>query len=489
MWNFIPAEIHWLQVMPHIAVACTGIIVLIVRMIWGNKLSSGWYVCLTTFGLLEAIGWLYYLVYGGISGTTLGGMITTNRFNIFTNGLLILVTALVVLFSDRYLKHKKLNYPEFYSLITWATFGAMLMVSSVHMLVVFLGLEVLSISLYVLCGINPNDRCSKESGLKYLLMGGFASAIILYGMSFLYGATGFLNINDMELVLESMSSIPLVFDLGLFLVLIGLLFKCGFIPFHYWVPDVYQGAPTNVTAYMSTVTKIASLAVLYRMLDGFILLKDVWLMPLCIIAGVSMLFGSCLAVVQQDAKRALSYSSIVNAGYLLVAILSYVINIDNIDESTMLIYFVAYSAATISAFTVLGSLVEWNKENLPFARLFGMRYKSRLAVFTLLISMLSLIGLPPTAGFFGKLLIMCDAFDSCLTTLVIVLGISSIISAYYYLRIIRSAYAEPDYTISTNIDNKEVYESYSFKLVCYTCLIITLGLPLWFNLLINWTGV
>jgi NADH-quinone oxidoreductase subunit N len=378
-------------------------------------------------------------------GTFLGGMLLRDRFGLVLQLLLVLACFLTVLFSDGYLREKRVPFGEFYPLVLWSTAGAMVMVSTKNLLVVFLGLELLSVSLYVMAGMSRREQKSEESALKYFLLGAFASGFLLYGIAFFYGATGSLNMDALRGAwLSHNAPTENLLLIGLGLALIGLCFKSAFVPFHQWTPDVYQGAPTNVTAFMAAGSKIAAIGVLFRLLDASAAFSDLWMPVLLWIAILTMTIGNLTALVQKDAKRILAYSSIAHAGYILVAILAHAKMPSTIGYGTVAFYLMSYCVMTIGAFAVISLTAKGGKEGTRLEDLHGLWKRSPLAASMLVVFVSSLIGIPPTAGFFGKLYIFRDAMAAGLMPLAIVLAVNSIVSIAYYLSIARAAFVSDE---------------------------------------------
>ena len=393
----------------------------------------------------------------------------------FTSGIhiaLTLASGLTILFSESYLRQKRIGFGEFYPLILWSTAGAMIMSSTENLLVLFVGLEIMSISIYVLAGMSRSEEKSEESALKYFLLGGFASAFLLYGIAFIYGATGTMQLGDIVVSLAHRTSSPntlLVFGLGMLLV--GLGFKLSLVPFHLWTPDVYQGAPTNVTAFMASVSKIAAFAALTRVLEAFSLLQASWLPALTVIAVLTMTYGNLVALRQTDVKRMLGYSSISNAGYLLVAVIARAIGSRPITDTTIIFYLLAYSITTIGAFAVLTLATRNGAEGTKFTDLRGLYQRSPAAAVILTLLAASLMGFPGTAGFIGKLFIVRDGLHAGLNLLVITLAANSIVSVYYYLGLVKAVFASGDETSEARLSPL----SGTVAVACAACAIGVVG--------------
>jgi len=329
---------------------------------------------------------------------------------------------------------------DHYALVLFALCGAMIMVSYSNMVMLFLGIEILSIPMYVLAGSNKDSLSSNEASLKYFLMGAFATGFLLFGIALIYGATGTFDLRTLGAYLSSPEQIsawkgvggaPLLYA-GILMMLIGLCFKISAVPFHFWAPDVYTGAPTPITAFMATIVKTAAFAAFLRLfITCFSGMGSVWMNTIWVLAGLTILLGNITAVYQTSVKRMLAYSSISHAGYMLLAILA----MNNHSAGSVLFYAAAYSIATIGAFTVL-SIVENKFESATVDSFSGLAKKNPLLAFAMTISMLSLAGIPPLAGFFGKYYIFTSALQSGYVWLVLIAVLGSLIGVYYYFRII-----------------------------------------------------
>lgn len=451
MFDFPVPTIDFVSIAPILAVVGTGILALIVEMVrprHANNLMAG--VSLT--GLLIA-GYLATQQLTLEYGETLGGMFVRDRLGLTLQLVLILATFLALMFSEGYLRAKKIDYGEFYPLILWSAAGAMMMVTTTNLLMLFVGLEVLSIALYVLAGLSRTESRSEESALKYFLLGAFATGFLLYGIAFVYGATGSLRTDAIATAWASGDgSVQTLLLFGLGLMLVGLGFKAAFVPFHQWTPDVYQGAPTNVTAFMAAGSKVAAIGALIRVLDGMLPLMEYWMPALFWIAILTMSVGNLVACAQKDVKRILGYSSIAHAGYLLVAVLAHFSDPARIGLGTVTYYLVAYTLMTVGAFAIVTLSTEDGREGTQLSDLNGLWRRSPFAAGLLVMFMVSLIGVPPLAGFFGKLYIFNDALAAGLTPLAIVLAVNSIVSVYYYAGIARAALVtEPEAGVPTRV--------------------------------------
>lgn len=438
-----PKDLHWPAVLPVLIVIVAGILALLVEIV-RPKHNNNVIAALSLAGLAVA-GYFCFRDLGAPATESFAGMVLMDRFGQIMQFLMVLACALTLIFSEEYLREKRIAYGEFYPLILWSLSGAMLMVTTKNMLMVFLGLEILSIALYVLAGLSRNEARSEESALKYFLLGAFASGFLLYGIALIYGATGSLHFDSISAAWATgLPATQGLLLMGLGMALIGFCFKSAFVPFHQWTPDVYQGAPTNVTAFMAAVSKIAAVATLYRFLEACSPMQTFWIPALSAIAVLTMTVGNLIAIVQKDVKRVLGYSSIAHAGYILVAILAHAKAPDQVGFSSLAYYLLAYTLMTVGAFAVVTLAVKKGQESTKLSDLNGLWQRSPFAAIMLVIFMVSLIGIPPTAGFFGKLGIFRDAVSADLMPLAIALAINSVLSLYYYLGIAMAAFvAEP----------------------------------------------
>lgn len=444
-----PPSIDWMVVSPVLAVSVGGVLALLLAMFRPKADNTAviWTSLLALFGA----GYALVAQLPLPEASTFGDMVYRDRLGLIAQLLIVISTAVVILFSEQYLRARRIPFSEFYPLALWSSAGAMMMVSTKSLLMVFIGLEVLSIALYVMAGMAKQSNRSEESAIKYFLLGSFASAWLLLGIAYIFGTTGTLNIEAIAGAAVSDNALvrgPLLF--GFSLLLIGLLFKAALAPFHQWTPDVYQGAPINVTAFMATVSKAAAVVTLLRVLNHALPLKDFFIPALTVVAMLTMIVGNIAALAQTDVKRLMGYSSIANAGYLLVAILAHVKSPDQVPVTTTLFFLVAYAATTLGLFAILTLAAKDGKEETSFADLNGLYHREPILAVCLAILSFSLIGVPPLAGFLGKFLIFQDAIVAEQLPLAVVLAITSVISIGYYLKVVRATWVdEPQGEIST----------------------------------------
>lgn len=352
------------------------------------------------------------------------------------SGVAILSTILITLLTGQGFRSlTEDNTGDYYGLLLMSLCGAVCMFSFTNLVVLFLGIEILSIPLYVLAGSRRHDFASNEAALKYYLMGAFATGILLFGMTLVYGATGgHFDIQGIAIYVQGGALSPL-FKMGVLFILVGMSFKISAAPFHFWSPDVYEGSPNIMTVFMATVVKTAAFGAFFRLFVGAFGGDASWTVFLSAIAAMTMILANLIAINQKTFKRMMAYSSISHAGYLLLGILGMK---GAVSANAILLYILVYSVATISAFAVYMAVCdEDNKGN--FAAFHGLSKRNPLAAFTMTIAMITLAGIPPTAGFFGKYFLFAQAFDQYLWLVVIAI-INSAISIYYYFRIIIAMY-------------------------------------------------
>jgi NADH-quinone oxidoreductase subunit N len=370
----------------------------------------------------------------------LGGMFVHDGFTVFFTLLFCAIGVLAVLLSWDYVKRTRINQAEYYALLLAATLGMVIMAASNDLITIFLGLELMSLALYVLVGFRRAHLESNEAALKYFLLGAFASGFLLYGIALLYGATGTTNLAAMAGYLVSPSALtnPL-FVAGALLLLVGFAFKVAAVPFHMWTPDAYEGAPTAVTAFMSAGAKAAGFAALLRVALRLLpAWPQDWAALLSWIAVLTMTVGNVTALLQTNLKRMLAYSSIAHAGYVLVAIVA-----GGADgASAALFYLAVYAVMNLGAFGILTLLGRGPEERVLLADLAGLGFRRPLLGFAMTIFMISLGGIPPTAGFMGKVYVFGVALKAGLVPLVIVGVLNSVVAVFYYLRVTVAMYME-----------------------------------------------
>ena len=373
-------------------------------------------------------------------GPGFSGLVQSDAFSFFFRLLVGTVSFLVILAAGPYLDREKLPIAEFYALLFFATAGMGVLASAQELLTAFIGLEMSSISSYVLAGYRRDSLKSSESAMKYFLLGSFATAFFLYGIALVYGATGTTQLSKMAEA-DAVASGTLL-KLGLAMILIGLGFKVAAAPFQVWTPDVYEGAPTPVTALFSAGPKAAAFALLLRIFATVPAATQYWFWAFWVLAALTMFAGNLGALVQTNMKRLLAYSSIAHAGYILVAFAAVTSMAQGGSAeaapayAAVLFYLLSYALVKLGAFTIVSQLGGFGEKNLSLDDYAGLSQRQPFVAAMLSIYMLSLLGLPVTAGFFGKFYIFKAAVNSHLISLAVLMAINSVIGAYYYLRVI-----------------------------------------------------
>ena len=437
-------------VAPMLIVIITAMAVLMVDLVLPRDRKS-WCVIVSLVGLAVAAFSCYSLwdKSGYSFPTAFNGTVVADDFALAFQAILIVVAALSVLLSVKYIEQKGINYGEYYALLLFSTSGAMLMATSRELITIFIGLEVLSIALYILSGFARTEARSEESAMKYFLLGSFSSAFFLYGIALVYGGTGTTRLDTLTTV--PMASLTASYTVaGFALLLIGLAFKAAIVPFHSWTPDVYEGAPTSVTAFMSAGAKCGAFAALVRVAVVLLPLSYIFHDVLWVLAILTMVVGNFVAIVQTNIKRMLAYSSIAHAGYILVGLLAGSSAAASVDPSIrteayagILFYILAYTFMNLGAFGILILLARRGNELNNIEDLQGLAQSQPWAAALMALFMFSLAGVPPAAGFFGKFYIFIAAVHAQQYSLAVIGLVASVVGAAYYLRIVYTMYFQP----------------------------------------------
>jgi len=427
---------------PEISLAGTAIVVILLDLFIQRK---GWLVIVSLAGLVVSAG-LSLAMWGGSSQAIFNNMLAVDNFALFFKLLFLGIAALVILASTDYVSKFARFQGEYYALVLLAALGMMLMAATTELISIYIALELTSICLYVLVGF-LKDRKSSEASLKYLLLGAIASAVLLYGMALVFGFTGKTQLSEIAQVLQAMSPQTLLASpaliLGIVLLVAGFGFKIAAIPFHMWVPDVYEGAPTPITAYLSVASKAAGFAIILRVFYTAFgspeLLSQVnWGLIFAVLAAIGMTLGNIVAIPQTNIKRMLGYSSIAQAGYLMVGLATMGLSpvTDILGRSGLLFFLASYALTNLGAFIAIIAIS--NKlDSDKIDDYSGMGKRAPLLALALTLCLISLIGMPPAAGFMAKFYIFSGAVQHGLLWLVIIAVINSVISAYYYLRVVK----------------------------------------------------
>jgi len=413
---------------PITIITLVGLIVLIVESIKDKTEHLNNSISLA--GLIAA--GVVALMSVGSSGTAFSGMVTTGGYAAFFAAVFCLGGILSVMLSKSYIAREGIEHGEYYALLLFSIVGMMLMAAAADLVIFFIGLELMSIPFYVLAGFARRRVASNEAALKYFLLGAFATGFLLYGIALVYGASGTTNIASITGRITMLADNPTML-IGLGLLLIGLTFKVAAVPFHMWVPDVYEGAPTTVTAFMSTAGKAAAFSAILIIFTPILMnsvgpLREV----LAAIAALSMVIGNVIAISQSSIKRMLAYSSIAHAGYILVGVVA----ANTYGSNGVLFYLIAYTVMNVGAFGILSILESDDGQNLTFEDYAGLSSRRPLLAGLMALFMFSLTGIPPFAGFFGKYYVFAGAIEAGYTWLAIVGVLMSVVSAYYYLRLV-----------------------------------------------------
>ena len=431
----------WMIFSPEIYYLLVGLWFLALSMLPRARSRRNYFSAL----FLAAAGILVCLITVKSEGILFFNAYQVNLFSQVFKVLLSLGLFLVICLCPNLTAIKAKHHPEFYLLLFVCTLAMMMLVSSVHLLAIYVSLELSSYALYILVALRRGKDMGIEAGIKYFLIGIFASAVMLFGLALLYGTTQATYVNQMAKVLPGVIDKPAVV-IGLLLTLGGFFFKLAVFPFHFWAPDVYQGAANQVTAYIATASKVAAMALLIRMvsLTGSAAAGNYLVHILVALSIVSMTVGNLAAIVQKDIKRLLAYSTIAHAGYVLIGILS----MSTPGYSGVIFYALALLVMKFTAFLVVVKVAD-DDRNLQIDQLAGLYHRSPLLAMALMVSIFSLAGIPPTIGFTGKLFIFLAAMEQGYFTLVLIAMINVVISLYYYLLIIKAAYLlKPKFAVS-----------------------------------------
>jgi NADH-quinone oxidoreductase subunit N len=409
---------------------------------FAHAFSQRFMPVLATLGLL--ITGILAAFQLGIQASAFGGMFTIDGFSVFIALLLVLTGLLTIALSTDYLQRMSLTRPEYYILMLFSITGMMLMASAADLIVVFLALELLSIPLYVMAAFAQPEPKSEEAGLKYFLLGAFASGFLLYGIALVYGATATTSLSGIFLAAQNGLEQPLYLVLGAALIIVGLGFKVAAVPFHMWTPDVYEGAPTAVTAFMAAGAKIGGFAALVRtFIVAFPAIGEQIVPVLWGLTALTLIVGNLLAIAQNNIKRMLAYSSISHAGFLLMAVVAYSQDAARFDVvAAALFYLLAFIFTSFGSWGVVIALEKAAGKGLEFKDYAGLGRAQPALALAMTIFMLSFTGVPPTLGFAGKFFLFRAVLEGGYVGLAILGVLASLISAYYYLRVVVVMYMQ-----------------------------------------------
>jgi NADH-quinone oxidoreductase subunit N len=444
--NYIPTFDDYMRFLPEIILVITGTLIMFLEAALAEG-KKGMLASLALVGLAAALA-------GSIASFAVGGlgfsnMVIVDGFATFFRVLVIAVGILTIFASTHYLRQERANAGEYYALVVFSVVGQCVMVTANELIMVFIGLEISSIATYILAGYLRDDKRNNESALKYFLLGSFATGFLLYGIAWIYGVTGTTNLDEIRRVLMSPEIAPSMSLVGLSaaLMFVGFAFKVSAAPFQVWAPDVYQGAPSPVSAFMSAGPKAAAFAVFIRVyVTAYGPIANRWEPIVWFSALLTMFIGNFAALTQTNIKRLLAYSSIAHAGYVMVAVTANT----EIATAAAMFYLAAYALMNVGAFAVVTYFARQGEKFVNVDDLGGLGFKQPMVAAMLTIFLLSLIGVPLTAGFFGKFYIFKAALDSNLIWLTVLGLLNSAVAAYYYLRVIVVMYMhEPSEATNT----------------------------------------
>lgn len=442
-------SVDMMRILPEIILSVFAVLVMVLEPFVGatHKKNLGWLSLLGILGAAGSISRLSLSPWPGM-GSSFGGAVAADGFSFYFIYLFLLVAALVILGSMDYLERDHAQHGEFYALVLMGTVGMCFMAASTDLIMIFLGLEISSISTYILAGYRRADRLSNEASLKYFLLGSFATAFLLYGIAFVYGLTGTTNLLLASAKLGEASEWSTFVHLALVLIFVGLAFKLSAVPFQIWAPDVYQGAPAPVTAFLSVGPKAAAFAVLLRVfLGSFSSPSAISFWILWASAALTMCVGNVAALWQTNVKRLLAYSSIAHAGYVLVGVTAG----GSRGISGVLYYLVAYALMNVGAFLLIAHLAGTGEKRVEVEDYKGLASERPGVAACLTLFLISLAGFPTTAGFLGKFYLFRAALHSHLVGLTVLALLNSVVSVYYYFKVIVAMYMQEGKTETAQV--------------------------------------
>jgi NADH-quinone oxidoreductase subunit N len=442
--TFNPTDLY--VILPEIIITVFAVLVIFIDLFTRGERKNFTLPAATVVGFVAAMVVCVWQFFDTKPGPAFTGMMVVDNLGLFFKALSLLTAIVAVFLSTLFIKERGMALGEYYSILTLATLGMMITSAAIDLTSIFVGIELMSISVYILTGFARTDRLSNEAALKYFLLGLFSTAILVYGMAWLYGMTGFTNVRDIGRIVASVGDITTNggLILALFLLIAGLGFKIAAVPFHMWTPDAYQGAPTPVTAFMSVGPKAAGFAATIRiMTEALGPAWETWVPVMIVLSILTMTLGNIVAVVQRSVKRMLAYSSIAHTGYVLVGLASYTAVAENQTQaiSSVLFYLFSYLFMNMGAFGIVIWLQrQGGTDFIEDFRGLSAWAPGQAALMTFFL--LSLTGIPPTIGFLGKYYVFIAAIQADLTWLAVIGALNSAVGAFYYLRIIWYMYFE-----------------------------------------------
>lgn len=442
---------------------CSGLLALFAAFLKKSQLV----LAIVTIGLLASIGCLVYEWNNPIELWNYRGLYFTKDAIVFSVVTLAITLLVSLVAFDRY-RNRVEHVGDYYALMIFSACGALCLFSFSNLFMLFLGIEILSIPLYVLAGSNKNNLRSNEAALKYFLMGSFATGILLFGVALIYGGTGSFELNAIRTMMVTAEQMPIMFYIGIFVMLAAMCFKVGAAPFHFWSPDVYTGAPTVITSFMATVVKIAAFGAFFRLFYFFSPVHAHWAPTLAVIAALTMTVANITAVFQDNFKRLLAWSSVSHVGYILMAIIA----MNSTSHFNLVFYLTSYALATLLIFTVYMKVKDHTgEEGISAFRGLGKTQPALAAA--IILGIVSLAGIPPTAGFFGKYFLFAEVFGQY-PWLVVIAILNSTISIYYYFKVVIAMYFTEPETSTGNTTVQVPIINTSVVVIC-TLGILSLG--------------
>lgn len=445
-----------------ITIAITGVLLLYLGFLKNRNI----YISVAVTGLVMALAMNIYLWNSG--ETSFSNMMIIDNYSIGFNALIIFTTLLILLLAPQYYKGIEKNIAEIYALLLFSLSGACLMTSFDNLTMLFIGIETMSIPLYILAGSKKFSIRSNEASFKYFIFSSLATAIFLLGVTLVYGMTGSFHMGDISTFLSSTKETSSILKLGIVLLVLSFGFKIAAVPFHFWAPDVYEGSPTLITLFMATVVKIAGFAAFYKLLSGCLIsVAGVWQYLIVVFAVLSLIIGNIGAIQQKNVKRMLAYSSISHTGFMLFAMLT----LNSFSKGSLFYYSMAYALASIVAFGVLIVVKNHKSADGSFSAFDGLTRNNPVLAVIMTISMLSMAGIPVASGFFAKYFIFVSALQGGWLWLVIIGILTALVGVAYYLRLIIAMYAK-----TSNTEKIQTNKLYLFSIVLASVLIILTGL-------------
>ncbi len=456
---------------PELSLLCLASILLIADTFFKKQRNSTFYLSEI---IIIIIICLLFFVFPEDESYLFNGLFIHDQLASVIKIITCLLAIIIFYYSDNYLSEHGWLRGEYYVLGLFCVLGIMIIASAANLLVIYLGLELMSLSLYAMVAMHRNSSAASEAAMKYFIMGAIASGLLLYGISILYGVTGSIDIQAIKNVIELEQYDPVLMRFALVFIIAALAFKFGTVPFHMWVPDVYQGSPTSVVLFISTISKLAIFAIAFRVIGGgFLNLIDYWQTILITIAILSIALGNIVAIAQTNIKRMLAYSTIAHMGFVLLGLLSFdTSSVDASGYSDALFYVISYSIMSLAVFGIVILLGRRDAEADELADYQGLVQRNPWFAFIMLILMSSLAGVPPFLGFWAKVYVLSDVVKADLVWLAVITVFFSIIGAYYYLRVIKLIYFDE----AQNLTAIKASQTFRFILSINGLSVLLLGL-------------